>query len=378
MNLIEERIAYTNGNTSTIHYYWGKDLSGSFQGAGGVGGLLYLTIDGSTFVPLYDNNGNITHYLDSNGNVVAQYTYDAFGNTIAQSGLLANTFRHRYSTKYLDTETSLYYYGYRFYYPTLMRWLNRDPIKEDGGINLYAFCGNSSLYKIDIDGCKEWTEETAIQAVKGGIDWMRRQGYNFAADALQYFLDNKTGNIDLSKYASEIYNNKNWQKSFINNVIGELSKKDPKGSNRKVEIGDIKHTSSFSKDLSNAQFFQDFTKMFEHRFHPYESISLFLAMYGSRYSYIGTASWCVNKRHFFSKRYNININLNLKLICWDPLTYPYGFFRNLDKSYSAAQYLELNHKYKKNSIYLKWNENSSWIKKVESHSYYIHNEFIRK
>ena len=94
-NLIEEYIAYTNDNTSITHYYWGKDLSGSFQGAGGVGGLLYLTIDSSTFVPLYDNNGNITHYLDSNGNVVAQYTYDAFGNIIAQSGLLANTFRHR-------------------------------------------------------------------------------------------------------------------------------------------------------------------------------------------------------------------------------------------------------------------------------------------
>ena len=138
--------------TSVIHYYWGKDLSGTLQGAGGIGGLLYLTIDGSTFVPLYDNNGNITHYLDSNGNVVAQYTYDAFGNTIAQSGLLANTFRHRYSTKYLDTETSLYYYGYRFYHPTLMRWLNRDPIKEDGGINLYAFCGNNGITNIDYLG----------------------------------------------------------------------------------------------------------------------------------------------------------------------------------------------------------------------------------
>ena len=151
-NLIEERIAYTNGGTSIIHYYWGKDLSGSFQGAGGVGGLLYLIIDGSTFVPLYDNNGNITHYLDSNGNVVAQYTYDAFGNTIAQSGLLANTFRHRYSTKYLDTETSLYYYGYRYYHPTLMRWLNRDPIEETGGINLYAFCGNDAIIGIDVLG----------------------------------------------------------------------------------------------------------------------------------------------------------------------------------------------------------------------------------
>lgn len=58
------------------------------------GGLLYLTIDGSTFVPLYDNNGNITHYLNSNGNVVAQYTYDAFSNTIAQGGLLADTLHH--------------------------------------------------------------------------------------------------------------------------------------------------------------------------------------------------------------------------------------------------------------------------------------------
>ena len=39
-NLVEECITYTNGATSTIHYYWGKDVSGTLQGAGGVGGLL--------------------------------------------------------------------------------------------------------------------------------------------------------------------------------------------------------------------------------------------------------------------------------------------------------------------------------------------------
>ena len=33
-NLIEERVAYTNGTTSIIHYYWGKDLSGTLQGVG--------------------------------------------------------------------------------------------------------------------------------------------------------------------------------------------------------------------------------------------------------------------------------------------------------------------------------------------------------
>jgi len=148
-NLIEERIAYTNGTTSTIHYYWGKDLSGTLQGAGGVGGLLYLTIDGVPYIPDYDNIGNITRCLDVNGNVVAQYTYDAFGGTLSQSGSLANMFRHRFSTKYYDAETGLYYYLMRYYLPLIHRWLNRDPIEEDGGINLYGFCRNSPLFFFD-------------------------------------------------------------------------------------------------------------------------------------------------------------------------------------------------------------------------------------
>jgi len=43
-NLIEERVAYAGGANATVRYYWGKDLSGTFQGAGGVGGLLYITV----------------------------------------------------------------------------------------------------------------------------------------------------------------------------------------------------------------------------------------------------------------------------------------------------------------------------------------------
>ena len=151
-NLIEERVAYTNGTTTTIRYFWGKDLSGTLQGAGGVGGLLYLTIDGVPYVPDYDNIGNITRYLDANGNVVAQYIYDAFGGTLSQSGSLSSLFRHRFSTKHLDVETGLYYYGYRFYSPSLMRWLNRDTIEELGGFNLYGFCGNNGVCRSDKDG----------------------------------------------------------------------------------------------------------------------------------------------------------------------------------------------------------------------------------
>ena len=144
---------------STTKYYWGKDLSGTLQGAGGVGGLLYETIDGVIYIPCYDNNGNVTKYVDENGNIVASYTYDAFGVLIAKPGPLADVFRHRFSTKYYDAETGLYYYGYRFYHPALMRWLNRDPIEEDGGVNLYGFCGNNAIKKWDYMG-KHWEFST--------------------------------------------------------------------------------------------------------------------------------------------------------------------------------------------------------------------------
>ena len=79
--------------------------------------------------------------------------YDDFGRTISRSGSMADFFRMRFSTKYFDSETGLYYYGYRFYSPSLMRWLNRDPIEEKGGLNLYGFCGNNPIGVYDTDGC---------------------------------------------------------------------------------------------------------------------------------------------------------------------------------------------------------------------------------
>ena len=44
----------------------------------------------------------------------------------------------RFSTKYLDTESGLIYYGFRYYSPSLGRFLNRDPLGEEGGPNLTA------------------------------------------------------------------------------------------------------------------------------------------------------------------------------------------------------------------------------------------------
>jgi len=45
-----------------------------------------------------------------------------------------------------------YGYGYRFYNPGLGRWVNRDPIGEEGGVNLYVFINNGAIYLIDVSG----------------------------------------------------------------------------------------------------------------------------------------------------------------------------------------------------------------------------------
>ncbi|MDD4018818.1 MAG: RHS repeat-associated core domain-containing protein, partial [Kiritimatiellae bacterium] len=142
-----------SGVTNVTRYIWGPDLSGTLQGAGGVGGLLAeVRGDGSVYFPCYDANGNVTDYLDAYGTVRGHFEYDAFGNTVAMWGDLAHTFRFRFSTKYWDAETQSYYYGYRHYAPKLGCWLNRDPIEELGGIHLYVININNCLSNYDYLG----------------------------------------------------------------------------------------------------------------------------------------------------------------------------------------------------------------------------------
>lgn len=143
-----------NGTTPTQRMTWGMDLSGSLQGAGGVGGLIMVEdITGTSvlsYFPTYDGNGNITAWVNASGTVVARQRYDAFGNIIQQTGTAPSNYG--FSTKPIEKITGLLYYGYRYYDPLTGRWPSRDPIAERGGSNLYGFVGNDGENKIDYLG----------------------------------------------------------------------------------------------------------------------------------------------------------------------------------------------------------------------------------
>jgi len=155
MRVIQER---DGGNTPTVSYTRGNDLSGTLEGAGGIGGLLarshgYSSGTWSTH-NFYqaDGNGNITYMVNSSQSSVAAYKYDPFGNLISSSGTLAGANVYRFSSKEQHANSGMYYYGYRFYDPNLQRWINRDPIGEEGGINLYGSVGNDPLNGVDALG----------------------------------------------------------------------------------------------------------------------------------------------------------------------------------------------------------------------------------
>jgi len=161
-------------NIPTLTLTRGRDLSGSRQGAGGIGGILART-DATSGQSAYfqaDSNGNITCLLDAQQVVVAKYLYDPFGNTLSKARPLADGNSYRFSSQEYHHNSGLLLYLYRAYDPNLQRWLNRDPLGDVGfrvarnfgrvpllhiaimergysGPNLYEYLKNRSINLVD-------------------------------------------------------------------------------------------------------------------------------------------------------------------------------------------------------------------------------------
>jgi RHS repeat-associated protein len=117
-----------------------------------------------------DANKNILGLYDADGNQTAAYTYDPFGNLLSSSGTWANANPFRFSSEFHDDETGLVYYNFRYYNPQIGRWLSRDPLGEQGGVNLYAMVGNNPINLWDILGLGIFTiQKVSIDTNQPGM-----------------------------------------------------------------------------------------------------------------------------------------------------------------------------------------------------------------
>ena len=128
---------------------------------------LALVQDASLYCYGVDFNKNVSEVFDREGAVAAIYDYSPYG-TATRTGRLVQPVQ--WSAEMHDEEPALVYYNYRFYNPRDGRWINRDPIAEQGGWNSYSFVGNNPIDSFDINGQNAMARAVPFAAGAAAVD----------------------------------------------------------------------------------------------------------------------------------------------------------------------------------------------------------------
>ena len=121
---------------------------------------LAIRKDGTWYAYGWDLTGNVTEIFGKAGYLRTVYTYTPYGEVAAEGDV---TQPIQWSSEYSDEELGLVYYNYRHLNPHDGRWISRDPIKEEGGWNLFAFAGNSPFLLVDALGL--WKKEAGSETI---------------------------------------------------------------------------------------------------------------------------------------------------------------------------------------------------------------------
>lgn len=200
-----QKIISTKDKKEVVHYlYDGFDEIGMVDAQGvvrelkvqgltrqkGIGGTIAIEIDGAVSIPVNDNKGSITALIDPTGMATETIEYSSFGiseTPIAPWGYLGKRF---------DEETGFYYFGNRFYDPSVGRFIHTDPKGYIDGPNLYHFNHNNPHAYMDSYG---------HFAFLNTISDLISTGYNWILDAnkkvleLQNWMHEVTGFDEVSK-----------------------------------------------------------------------------------------------------------------------------------------------------------------------------------
>ena len=144
-----------NGNHTLLFYYDDSDSPTAFS------------YNGTLFLYIKNLQGDVEKIVNQNGNVIANYTYDAWGKPLSVTDSVGDPITSqtsiallnplRYRGYVYDNETGLYYLQSRYYDPTTCRFLNADTLIDTQSgtppsTNMFAYCENSCLKHSDPQG----------------------------------------------------------------------------------------------------------------------------------------------------------------------------------------------------------------------------------
>ena len=127
-----------------------------------------------------DHLGSIREVGNNSGAVVARYDYDPYGRRTKLSGTFDSDFG--FTGHYFHAPSGLHFAPFRAYSAEFGRWISRDPIEEEGGINLYAYVSNNPVNLVDPLGLSShW-------GAGGVADFAGRLALSAAINALNILL----------------------------------------------------------------------------------------------------------------------------------------------------------------------------------------------
>ena len=169
----QQTVAQGGGATNILYYYYDESGVAGFE------------LDGTKYYFLKNIQGDVVNILNSSGQVVVTYTYDAWGKVLSITGTLASSVGQinpfRYRSYYYDRETGFYYLQTRYYDPVVGRFLNSDSIiGANGGIqgyNMFAYCGNNPVIYNDPLGLMTTAIEVGNKYGYGSPEYVLAEHY---------------------------------------------------------------------------------------------------------------------------------------------------------------------------------------------------------
>ena len=228
------------------------------------GGLpMAVEYKGTLYYYVTNLQGNVIAIINSSGNQVVGYRYDAWGNVLTVSGSMSTTLGKenplRYRGYVFDRETNLYYLESRYYNPKTGRFLNADGYTATGqgfvGNNMYAYCLNNPVNWMDESGdlarpARHAENGTANRVEDIGIAVVDEILEELADDALNYNVNNESEEVVLnsnyfSSYKGKLVIRTNLERSGSYGALF-ISRK---ASERSAPEDEVRHEYGHTKQL---------------------------------------------------------------------------------------------------------------------------------
>ena len=123
------------------------------------GSPLGFVLNGIQYFYITNQMGDILAITDTEGSIVGNYEYDAWGKVLTADTDIAKQNPIRYRGYYYDNETGYYYLQSRYYDSNICRFINADIFeiaKRNNStstiLNMFSYCFNHPVYSIDLTG----------------------------------------------------------------------------------------------------------------------------------------------------------------------------------------------------------------------------------